>query len=131
MPKARQSSRSNGAAIVTDRRLIRQENRRHDQHPTLPGQRIADAFVASKASWFTITDDLPQYEARIRGQNQPSGAQAQLARSSNDLSNAPALDAAEHPAGQTARVRSFHYRRFGRMQFVGCPSSSSSQCGSG
>lgn len=32
----------------------------------------AHAFIASKAPWFTITDDLPQYPARIPGQNQPS-----------------------------------------------------------
>jgi hypothetical protein len=32
----------------------------------------AHAFAASKAPWFTITDDLPQYPARIPGQNQPS-----------------------------------------------------------
>jgi hypothetical protein len=38
-----------------------------------PGVRPnAHAFVTSKAPWFTITDDLPQYPARIPGQNQPS-----------------------------------------------------------
>jgi hypothetical protein len=30
----------------------------------------AHAFVASKVPWFMITDDLPQYPARIPGQNQ-------------------------------------------------------------
>jgi hypothetical protein len=31
----------------------------------------AHAFVVDKAPWFTITDDLPQYAARVPGQNQP------------------------------------------------------------
>jgi len=31
----------------------------------------AHAFIVDKAPWFTITDDFPQYAARIPGQNQP------------------------------------------------------------
>ena len=27
------------------------------------------AFIVDKASWFTVTDNLPQYPARIPGQN--------------------------------------------------------------
>ena len=43
-----------------------------------PGVRPdAHAFVASKARWFTITDDLPQYSERVSGQNQTSSPQAQ------------------------------------------------------
>ena len=29
----------------------------------------AHAFIVDKAPWFTVTDDLPQYPARIPGQN--------------------------------------------------------------
>ena len=29
------------------------------------------AFIVDKALWFTVTDDLPQYQARIPGQNAP------------------------------------------------------------
>ena len=37
-----------------------------------PGVRPdAHAFVVDKAPWFTVTDDLPQYPARIPGQNAP------------------------------------------------------------
>ena len=37
-----------------------------------PGVRPdAHAFIADKALWFTVTDDLPQYPARIPGQNAP------------------------------------------------------------
>jgi hypothetical protein len=36
----------------------------------------AHAFVASKAPWFTITDDLLQRAARIPGQNQPGPPKA-------------------------------------------------------
>ena len=31
----------------------------------------AHAFIVDKALWFTVTDDLPQYPARIPGQNAP------------------------------------------------------------
>jgi len=31
----------------------------------------AHAFIVDKAPWFTVTDDLPQYPARIPGQNAP------------------------------------------------------------
>ena len=31
----------------------------------------ARAFIVDKAPWFTVTDDLPQYPARIPGQNAP------------------------------------------------------------
>ena len=35
-----------------------------------PGVRPdAHAFVVDKAPWFTVTDNLPQYPARIPGQN--------------------------------------------------------------
>src|SRR5438270_5062317 len=35
-----------------------------------PGVRPdAHAFIIDKSPWFTITDDLPQYPARIPGQN--------------------------------------------------------------
>ena len=35
-----------------------------------PGLRPdAHAFIVDKAPWFTVTDDLPQYPARIPGQN--------------------------------------------------------------
>jgi hypothetical protein len=35
-----------------------------------PGVRPdAHAFIVDKALWFTVTDDLPQYPARIPGQN--------------------------------------------------------------
>jgi hypothetical protein len=35
-----------------------------------PGVRPdAQAFIIDKAPWFTVTDDLPQYPARIPGQN--------------------------------------------------------------
>src|ERR1700757_389535 len=37
-----------------------------------PGVRPdAHAFIVDKAPWFTVTDDLPQYPARIPGQNAP------------------------------------------------------------
>ena len=37
-----------------------------------PGLRPdAHAFIVDKASWFTVTDDLPEYPARIPGQNTP------------------------------------------------------------
>lgn len=37
-----------------------------------PGVRPdAHAFILDKAPWFTVTDDLPQYPARVPGQNQP------------------------------------------------------------
>ena len=37
-----------------------------------PGVRPdAHAFIIDKSPWFTITDDLPQYPARIPGQNAP------------------------------------------------------------
>ena len=37
-----------------------------------PGLRPdAHAFIVDKAPWFTVTDDLPQYPARIPGQNAP------------------------------------------------------------
>jgi hypothetical protein len=37
-----------------------------------PGVRPdAHAFIVDKAPWFTVTDDLPQYPARISGQNAP------------------------------------------------------------
>jgi hypothetical protein len=37
-----------------------------------PGVRPdADAFIVDKAPWFTVTDDLHQYPARIPGQNAP------------------------------------------------------------
>ena len=37
-----------------------------------PGVRPdAHAFIVDKALWFTVTDDLPQYPARIPGQNAP------------------------------------------------------------
>ena len=37
-----------------------------------PGVRPdAHAFMVDKAPWFTVTDDLPQYPARIPGQNAP------------------------------------------------------------
>ena len=29
------------------------------------------AFIVDKAPWFTVTDDLPQYPARIPSQNAP------------------------------------------------------------
>src|SRR5262245_16598621 len=29
------------------------------------------AFIVDKAPWFAVTDDLPQYPARIPGQNAP------------------------------------------------------------
>ena len=29
------------------------------------------AFIIDKAPWFAVTDDLPQYPARIPGQNAP------------------------------------------------------------
>jgi hypothetical protein len=31
----------------------------------------AHAFITDKAAWFTVTDELPQYPARVPGQNQP------------------------------------------------------------
>ena len=35
-----------------------------------PGLRLdAHAFIVDKAPWFTVIDDLPQYPARIPGQN--------------------------------------------------------------
>jgi hypothetical protein len=35
-----------------------------------PGPRPdAHAFIFDKAPWFTVTDNLPQYPARIPGQN--------------------------------------------------------------
>ena len=37
-----------------------------------PGVRPdAHAFIIDKAPWFAVTDDLPQYPARIPGQNAP------------------------------------------------------------
>ena len=33
----------------------------------------AHAFIVDKAPWFTVADDLPQYPARIPGQNQAHG----------------------------------------------------------
>ena len=37
-----------------------------------PGVRPdAHAFIIDKAPWFAVTDDLPQYFARIPGQNAP------------------------------------------------------------
>jgi hypothetical protein len=37
-----------------------------------PGLRPdAHAFIVDKAPWFTVTDDLPEYPARIPGQNAP------------------------------------------------------------
>jgi hypothetical protein len=37
-----------------------------------PGlRRDANAFLIDKAPWFAVTDDLPQYPARIPGQNAP------------------------------------------------------------
>jgi hypothetical protein len=37
-----------------------------------PGVRPdAHAFIVDKAPWFTVTDDLPQYPARVPGQNAP------------------------------------------------------------
>lgn len=37
-----------------------------------PGVRPdAHAFILDKAPWFTVTDDLPQYPARVPGQSQP------------------------------------------------------------
>jgi len=37
-----------------------------------PGVRPdAHAFIVDKAPWFTVTDDVPQYPARIPGQNAP------------------------------------------------------------
>ena len=40
-----------------------------------PGLRPdAHAFIVDKAPWFTVTDDLPQYPARIPGQNARSHA---------------------------------------------------------
>ena len=40
-----------------------------------PGVRPdAHAFMVDKAPWFTVTDDLPQYPARIPGQNTPHGS---------------------------------------------------------
>src|SRR6516165_7406463 len=39
---------------------------------TDPGARPdAHAFIIDKAPWFAVTDDLPQYPARIPGQNAP------------------------------------------------------------
>ena len=39
---------------------------------TDPGVRPdAHAFIIDKAPWFAVTDDLPQYLARIPGQNAP------------------------------------------------------------
>ena len=40
-----------------------------DDDPGLPPD--AHAFIVDKAPWFTVTDDLPQYPARIPGQNAP------------------------------------------------------------
>ncbi len=37
-----------------------------------PGVRpAAHAFIIEKAPWFAVTDDLPQYQARIPRQNAP------------------------------------------------------------
>jgi hypothetical protein len=33
--------------------------------------RTRTRFIVDKAPWFTVTDDLPQYPARIPGQNAP------------------------------------------------------------
>ena len=40
-----------------------------DDHPGLRPD--AHAFIVDKAPWFTVTDGLPQYPARIPGQNTP------------------------------------------------------------
>jgi hypothetical protein len=42
-------------------------------HDDDPGVRPdAHAFIFDKAPWFMVTDDLPQYPARIPGQNLPT-----------------------------------------------------------
>jgi hypothetical protein len=38
-----------------------------DDDPGLPPD--AHAFIVDKAPWFTVTDNLPQYPARLPGQN--------------------------------------------------------------
>jgi hypothetical protein len=40
-----------------------------DDDPGIPPD--AHASIVDKAPWFTVTDDLPQYPARIPGQNAP------------------------------------------------------------
>ena len=40
----------------------------------------AHAFIVDKARWFTVTDDLPQYPARIPGQNAPHNSDRPIAR---------------------------------------------------
>jgi Uncharacterized protein conserved in bacteria (DUF2252) len=47
----------------------------------------APSFVASKAPWFTVTDDLPQYPAGIPGQNRLEGRRQARPRASDFLAS--------------------------------------------
>jgi hypothetical protein len=50
---------------------------RFDDDPGLRPE--AHAFIVDKALWFTVADDLPQYPARIPGQNTPHDSDRPIA----------------------------------------------------